>query len=160
MSDSSTSLPLGDAGDPSSRRTLIRVGLGAAAAGYAGALAYPVYRYLATPIERAAEAGAVTQVSVPRADVPGAGSALMLQFGNRPAMLIHHSDGSMVCFDAVCTHLGCTVQFEPDQKRIFCACHSGIYDMNTGAVVAGPPPRALGVYTVEESDGDIILSRA
>ncbi|MBI1353135.1 MAG: Rieske 2Fe-2S domain-containing protein [Acidobacteria bacterium] len=159
MSESSTTLPAAPLDEPSTRRTLLRVGLGAAAAGYGAALAYPVYRYLATPVERAAEAGAVTQISIPKTDEPPAGSALMLQFGARPAMLIHHADGSLVCFDAVCTHLGCTVQFEPDQKRIFCACHSGVYDMRTGQVVGGPPPRSLGVYHVEATDGDIIISR-
>ena len=55
-------------------------------------------------------------------------------------MLIHHEDGTWSAFSAVCTHLGCTVKYEPEQNRIYCECHGGTYDPYTGAAVAGPPP--------------------
>ena len=51
-------------------------------------------------------------------------------------MLIHHQDGSWVALSAVCTHLGCTVQYEPQANRIHCACHGGVYDPRTGANVS------------------------
>jgi hypothetical protein len=57
----------------------------------------------------------VTEVSFPEAEIPAAGSVLMFRFGARPAMLIHHQDGTFACFEAVCTHLGCTVQYQPEQ---------------------------------------------
>jgi nitrite reductase/ring-hydroxylating ferredoxin subunit len=78
----------------------------------------------------------------------------MFLFGPRPSMLIHHEDGSYSAFDAVCTHLGCTVRFEPENRRIHCPCHGGVYDINTGAVVSGPPPRALKAYRAEAADGN------
>jgi cytochrome b6-f complex iron-sulfur subunit len=143
-----------------SRRVLLKSAVGVVGACYAGALGYPVYRYLATPATRAKEQGLITSVSIPEKNLPGVGTATMFLFGPRPSLLIHHEDGSYSSFDAVCTHLGCTVRFEPENKRIHCPCHGGVYDMNTGAVVSGPPPRALKSCKVEVKDGNVIVSRA
>ncbi|MCC6695931.1 MAG: Rieske (2Fe-2S) protein [Candidatus Hydrogenedentes bacterium] len=99
-------------------------------------------------------------MSLPEHDMPPAGSALRFMFGSRPALLIHHADGTKVCFDAVCTHLGCTVEFQPSEARIHCACHGGTYDMKTGKNIAGPPPKPLAQYNVEIANGQINISRA
>ncbi len=155
MPDSSIALE----DDSSTRRTLLQVGVGVMGACYAAAIGYPVYRYLATPALRANAQGQVTTVSIPEKNLPGAGSATMFLFGPRPSLLIHHQDGHYTAFDAVCSHLGCTVRFEPQNNRIFCPCHGGTYDMNTGAVVAGPPPRPLRSYHVEVTDGNVVVSR-
>ncbi len=157
MSDSTVLAPEPDA---PRRRDLLQIGMGAVAVCYAGALVYPVYRYLATPAVRARLEGEVSSISIPQKSLPQAGAATMFLFGGRPSLLIHHTDGQWVALDAVCTHLGCTVGFEPQNRRIFCPCHGGTYDMNTGEVVAGPPPQGLKVYRVEVRDGDIIVSRA
>ncbi len=142
------------------RRKLVRIGVGVFGAGYAGAILYPIYRYLQTPARRAQAASQVTEVSLPDADQLAPGTALMFLFGTRPALLIHHTDGSWTAFDAVCTHLGCTVKFEPDKNRIYCACHGGTYDPRTGEAVAGPPPKGLKPYKVEVKDGEVIVARA
>jgi cytochrome b6-f complex iron-sulfur subunit len=84
----------------------------------------------------------------------------MFRFGSFPAMLIHHADGSWSCLSAVCTHLGCTVSYEPDPERIHCACHGGVYDARTGANVSGPPPKPLAAYKLEVRDGTVAVSRA
>ena len=144
-----------------SRRGLLRIGVTLAGACYAGALGYPVYRYLATPARRAALAeGEITTVSIPSSGLPGPGTATIFLFGTRPTLLIHYEDGHYSAFDAVCTHLGCTVTFEPKNKRIFCPCHGGIYDMNTGNVVGGPPPKGLQAYHLNVKDDHVIVSRA
>ncbi len=145
--------------DSPNRRALIQWGVGAMAACYAGALGYPVYRYLATPAIGARAQGQVTTVSIPEKDLPGLGTSTMFLFGSRPSKLIHHQDGRFVAFDAVCSHLGCTVRFEPQNHRIFCPCHGGTYDMNTGEVIAGPPPKPLKSYRVEVADGNVVISR-
>jgi len=150
--------------DHSRRDALLKLGAGWVAGGvaacYAAAIGYPVYRYLDTPVTRAHAQGEVAMVALNQKDLPGTGSATMFMFGSRPAMLIHHEEGNYTAFDAVCTHLGCTVRFEPQNKRIFCTCHGGTYDMNTGAVIAGPPPKGLRVYKTEVKDDSVIVSRA
>jgi cytochrome b6-f complex iron-sulfur subunit len=142
------------------RRAFVRLGVGVIGAGYAAAIGYPVYAYLSTPAQRAAEASAVTQTTLDGADKLPAGSAMMFKFGVKPALLIHHKDGSWVALSAVCTHLGCTVQFEPDKDRIFCACHGSVYDAKTGANISGPPPKPLTAYKVEAQDGRIVVTQA
>lgn len=141
-----------------SRRAFIKVVGGCVGAAYLGAIGYPVYRYLATPAVRAASAAAVTEVALDALGLE-AGAALMFRFGTKPGILIHHKDGSWVAFSAVCSHLGCTVQFEPQNDRIFCACHEGVYDPRTGDAIAGPPPKGLTVYRVEVTDAEVVVSR-
>ena len=64
----------------------------------------------------ASSATAVTEVSLKDAQKLPAGSVLMFKFGTAPAMLIHHQDGTWASLSAVCTHLGCTVQYEPQTR--------------------------------------------
>jgi cytochrome b6-f complex iron-sulfur subunit len=142
------------------RRSFVRLALGGVGLCYAGALGYPVYRYLASPVEMAAGLAAVTEVSLNDAQKLPQGSVLMFKFGSHPGMLIHHRDDTWVALDAVCTHLGCTVQYEPANNRIFCACHGGTYDPRTGANVSGPPPRPLKRYVVKVLETSVLVSRA
>jgi Rieske Fe-S protein len=161
MSDTASS-ELNNIGDAQpARRGLLQLGITLAGACYAGAIGYPVYRYLATPARRAELAESeVTTVSLPASGLPGAGTGTIFLFGSRPTLLIHHEDGHFTAFDAVCSHLGCTVAFQPESHRIFCPCHGGVYNMDTGAVVAGPPPKGLKVYRVEVKDANVIVSKA
>lgn len=146
--------------DSITRRAVILGGLGLVGTAYAAAIGYPVYRYLATPGNRAAAVAAVTEVALKDAQKLPSGSVMMFRFGSHPAMLIHHKDGKWVALDAVCTHLGCTVQYTPEDNRIVCACHGGVYDSSTGANVSGPPPKPLTAYRVEVQDEQVIVSRA
>lgn len=145
--------------ETTTRRGFLAVAV-AAGVCYAGALAYPIYRYLASPAEMAAEEAAVTEVTLKDAQKLATGSALMFRFGSSPAMLLHNTDDSWVALSAVCTHLGCTVKFEPDQNRIHCACHGGVYDPKTGRNVSGPPPRPLRAYKVRIAPDSVVVSRA
>ena len=145
-------------GDTWTRRAF----LGAASVagiGYAAALAYPVYRYLASPSEMALSASAVTEVTLKDAQKLPAGSVLMFKFGTAPAMLILLADNTWVALTAVCTHLGCTVQYEPQMDRIHCACHGGVYNPYTGANVSGPPPKPLKLFKVAVNDTGVEVSR-
>jgi cytochrome b6-f complex iron-sulfur subunit len=149
-----------DEKDVLSRREFVWLGGAAVGAVYVGAIGYPVYQYLSTPAQRSAEAAAVTQTTLDNAASLPPNTAMMFKFGAKPGMLIHHADGSWSAFNAVCTHLACTVKYEPEQNRIFCACHGGVYDPVTGTNTAGPPPKPLTKYNVEVKDASIIISRA
>jgi cytochrome b6-f complex iron-sulfur subunit len=146
-------------GDQATRRAFMAAA-GVAGACYVAALAYPVYRYLASPVEMASEEAAVTQVTLKDAQKLPLGSVMMFKFGASPAMLIHHQDGRWVSMTAVCTHLGCTVQYEPGADRIHCACHGGVYDAYTGANVSGPPPKPLKLFKVAVNETGVEVSRA
>lgn len=140
------------------RRAFLAAAAGAAGLCYATALGYPVYRYLASPADMADEA-AVTEVTLKDAQMLPAGSVLMFKFGPSPAMLIHHLNGRWIALTAVCTHLGCTVQYEPGPDRIHCACHGGVYNPYTGANVSGPPPKPLRLFKVVVNPASVKVSR-
>ncbi|MGA3025841.1 MAG: Rieske (2Fe-2S) protein [Bryobacteraceae bacterium] len=145
--------------DLATRRLFLGVA-SAASLGYAAAIGYPVYRYLASPIEESAMASAVTEVALRDAQKLPPGSALMFKFGSQPAMLIHHRDTTWTALGAVCTHLGCTVQYVPARDVIHCNCHGGEYDPHTGQNISGPPPRPLKRYVVKLTDEAAVVSRA
>lgn len=50
--------------------------------------------------------------------------------------------GKLTAFSAVCTHLGCVVNYDRLKDQFICPCHGGVYDGN-GKNIAGPPPRPL-----------------
>ena len=125
----------------------------------AAAIAYPVARFLVPP--ETGEAATNSAVAGKSAALKP-NSGLIFPFGSKPAIVIRTAEGALRAFNAVCTHLDCTVQFKADTSQIWCACHNGLYDL-AGNVVSGPPPRALESFTVnvrgEPGAEDIVVSR-
>lgn len=76
-----------------------------------------------------------------------------------PAVVVRLPDKNLVAFDAICTHAGCTVEYDPQSHMLICPCHGGEYDPAHGAqVVAGPPPSPLGKLPIRvDSKGNIYL---
>ena len=74
-----------------------------------------------------------------------------------PAVAVALSGGSVVAFDAVCTHAGCQVSYDTGQKLLACPCHGALFDPAHGAaVVGGPAPTPLGSIPVRvASDGNV-----
>ena len=72
-----------------------------------------------------------------------------------PAYVVHPSGNTFVAFSAVCTHAGCTVQFDSGSQQFICPCHSGTYDARTGQVTGGPPPAPLASIPVNVVNGEI-----
>ena len=76
---------------------------------------------------------------------------------------LYTEDGEQfVAYSGVCTHLGCSVRFETEPtayyagKDVFhCPCHHGIFDLKTGAVLGGPPPRPLDRLPVKVENGEV-----
>jgi thiosulfate dehydrogenase (quinone) large subunit len=74
-----------------------------------------------------------------------------------PAVAVALSGGSVVAFDALCTHAGCTVAYDSGQRLLVCPCHGAQFDPAHGAaVVAGPAPTPLPSIKVQVgSDGGV-----
>lgn len=77
-----------------------------------------------------------------------------------PAVIVHTSSSDFFAYDAICTHAGCSVQYDPSYRLLVCPCHGGAYDPAHGAqVVAGPPPAPLTALPVTiDKQGNIYLS--
>ncbi|MER5969244.1 Rieske (2Fe-2S) protein [Streptomyces sp. NPDC002055] len=95
------------------------------------------------------------------ATVIGAGESVAFRYPGEDdrAIAVRLSDGSLVGYSAVCTHLACAVLWRADQGfegELHCPCHQGVFDIRTGEVTAGPPPRGLPkVVLVERADGSV-----
>lgn len=141
---------------PVTRKRFVTWLLGTSFGGLAAAVLYPVVRYIIPPKVIESAASSVT-LPFPATDLkPNSGR--VFKFGNQPAIVIRTPGGELRAFTAVCTHLGCTVQYRTDLSEIWCACHNGTYDLN-GRNVSGPPPKPLTPYTVRVRGTQIVVSR-
>lgn len=74
-----------------------------------------------------------------------------------PGVAVSMAGGSVVAFDAVCTHAGCTVSYDSGAMLLTCPCHGAQFDPARGAeVVAGPAPTPLTSIPVQVgADGNV-----
>ncbi len=63
-------------------------------------------------------------------------------------------NGGFLALSRTCTHLGCTVPWVADENRFVCPCHSSAFDLN-GDVLAPPAPRAMDLFEVSISNGQV-----
>ncbi|MBN3895337.1 MAG: Rieske 2Fe-2S domain-containing protein [Nostoc sp.] len=56
----------------------------------------------------------------------------------------------------ICTHLGCTVEWDLEKNHFICPCHGSQYD-SQGRVVHGPAKRSLPLITVVVKQNQIRL---
>lgn len=148
--------PLSSA-DPArpSRRSFLDWVLGTALGSLGVSVFYPVVHYLIPP--REAEAAVSSVVAPFNASELAPNSGRIIRFGKRPAILVRTPGGELRCFDAVCTHLACTVQYREDLGHIWCACHNGHFDLH-GRNIAGPPPRPLPAHGVRLRGEEIVIT--
>lgn len=141
------------------RRTFLDAVLAVGFVSTAAAIAYPVSRFLVPP---ASGEPATSSVVACKAAELKLNSGLIFRFGEKPGIAVRTPEGDVRAFNAVCTHLECTVQYKSDTSQIWCACHNGLYDLS-GNVVSGPPPRALEKFVVnvrgDAGAEEIVVSR-
>jgi cytochrome b6-f complex iron-sulfur subunit len=124
--------------------------LGGIGAVLAAAAVWPVWRYLSPP----AAGGERGKMSVPRGQL-AVGGAHFFQFRGHPAVLLQPAPGEFAAFSAICTHLGCVVQWLPEKGEFLCPCHAGRFAAD-GRVLGGPPPKPLEPISVALA-GDTLL---
>ena len=89
-------------------------------------------------------------------DVP-VGGTLMFDYpaAHDACVLVRLSATELVAFSQKCTHLSCAVIPRPDQGVFHCPCHEGVFDLRSGRVLAGPPPRPLPRIRLEVRGDDV-----
>jgi Rieske Fe-S protein len=154
------------------RRNVLTGGLTTAILVTWGAILYPVLRFLRP--RPATVSGALEVVAPFRVREILRAQRNPFDFGGKPCLVVLTAEGAkrlatgqaiqpddLRAFNAVCTHVECTVKYRPESGDIYCSCHEGIYDLN-GRNVSGPPPRPLESYKVvlrgEPGQEEIVIS--
>lgn len=146
------------------RRTFIKAALFLVNAATGLLLGAPVVSYLLDPLykirkARWVEAGDAqafegkdpkpARVSFPISNGRGSSTKTM-------TLWIKSEAGKVVAFSSVCTHLGCTVSWKPQEGKFHCPCHDGLFDAD-GRVVGGPPPKPLTRLQAKIEKGKILV---
>ncbi|MFD2549677.1 ubiquinol-cytochrome c reductase iron-sulfur subunit [Sphingobacterium suaedae] len=93
-------------------------------------------------------------------DIPVGGTkSFVLEHSSIPYILIHTEDGQYFSYEQKCTHLSCAVYYKPGTGKIECPCHNGWFDVQTGEVLQGPPPRPLKRLDVIIEGEDIFVQQ-
>lgn len=82
---------------------------------------------------------------VARVDAVPVGGSLVFEYPEAgwEAILVRLDESRFVAFDQSCTHLQCPVLAQVDRGRFYCPCHEGVFDLESGRPIAGPPERPL-----------------
>lgn len=100
-------------------------------------------------------------IPIARADELAPGESKVFNYPDNylQGILINVPDKGLVCYSDVCTHLSCAVLYQPKEKRMYCPCHDGEFDVNTGDVLAGPPTRPLPLIQIQVMNGIVYAVR-
>ena len=149
--------PASEAPKNDKRRKFLLAAAGGIGVAWAGAAAYPVYKYLApqpVPDPFGKDGKALVEKITP-ADVARPGTGKNGGYAGRGVIVLRKEDGELKAFDSKCTHAGCNAQYQV--TVIHCNCHGGEYNLD-GINISGPPPKPLTELKVVEEDGAIYVS--
>ena len=133
--------------ESNTRRTFLQGFLALLTALGASGVLYPLVRYLAP--RSSANNGNLVQIPLDRL---AEGDAKFFDYAGRAAVLVKLSGGAVVVRSAVCTHLGCIVQWQKEKGQFLCPCHAGLFGAD-GRVLGGPPPKPLESLPFTIADG-------
>jgi thiosulfate dehydrogenase [quinone] large subunit len=87
------------------------------------------------------------------------GSALQIKLASGdPGILIRTATDAVCAFSAVCTHEGCSVDYDSVSKELICPCHGARFDpLQNGKAIGGPTRTPLTELPVQIS-GEYIIS--
>jgi menaquinol-cytochrome c reductase iron-sulfur subunit len=154
---------------PPERRRFLRW-LSALGAGVYGVLlGVPALRAFFSPVKAAAQSDnwvkvaddiALIDLDVPvRLDFVEFTTDAWVESRTLNAVWVYTADGEKFkAYNGHCTHLGCGYIYDKDRAHFYCPCHHGEFDVKTGNVLAGPPPRGLDELKVEIRDSAIFVN--
>ena len=92
------------------------------------------------------------------ADLPvGRAGSFTDPYSGQPAIALQPVTDQFRCFSAVCTHAGCTVDYQGG--RFVCPCHGAEFDATSGAVLVGPANSPLTTIQIAKGpDGQLYVT--
>lgn len=137
-----------DADELVSRRQLLRWSVGAS-----GALFASTALLAALAFARGRGRGGLRAI-VEASAVPTGGVHYFTYPGPDDHAILMRLDASrFVAYSGKCTHLSCAVYWNAEMGKLRCPCHDGLFDPETGGVLAGPPQRPLPRIVLRENEG-------
>jgi menaquinol-cytochrome c reductase iron-sulfur subunit len=128
-------------------------------------VAVPAFGYFLAPLRRRGTGDPTFTDVGPLADIPvGQWRLVPLELVTadgwkktrvRQAVWVHRksdSDRAITVLSPICPHLGCPINWHPDQSQFVCPCHGGLFNSD-GRNVSGPPPRPLDPLEFEVRSG-------
>jgi nitrite reductase/ring-hydroxylating ferredoxin subunit len=85
----------------------------------------------------------------------GGAAAFTYPAAQDPCVLVRTAAAGFVAYSQKCTHLSCAVIPRPADDVIACPCHEGVFDLQSGRPIAGPPRRPLARVRVEVRGRDV-----
>lgn len=152
----------------SSRRNLLKIGVVSAVSfiitactkavsGSSAPTSQPVVEDSQTPStnEQTSSQGGEVVIAQVSALVAGEGFNFTAQDGT-DAILFKTKDEKVYALSRICTHEGCSVDFDAAQSKLICPCHGATYEAADGNVISGPTQRNLKKINIK-IDGDNVL---
>ena len=168
MVDTSSLAPAGgDEAPDLGRRQLLNLFTFAAVTGVIGGALYPALRFFMPPRLAIGAAGVIASDELGN-PISASGWLSAHKSGERslvqglkgdPTYLIVTGDAAIGSYgiNAICTHLGCVVPWNPAAGKFICPCHGSQYD-EAGKVVRGPAPLSLALAHVQVDNDQVLLS--
>ena len=147
----------------SSRRTMLKVGVGVLGGGLALIPLVPALGFVRHPLEhKLTSSGGGFITAGKRRNFTGEPVKVDLYadqvdaWSRTPDVRIGSAwvievDGALTAFSTVCPHLGCAIDYNPETKKFICPCHKSSFSL-AGEVEEGPSPRALDTLEVKEEE--------
>jgi Rieske Fe-S protein len=151
-----------------SRRTALEAVIAVLGAGVTLAVGIPVVGVLFSPLQ--SKLGKENWIAIAPADQVADGQTVRVVYkrvkkdgwmqSETPATVYVSKRGEDYrVFSSVCSHLGCSVNWDDKAKLFHCPCHNGVYSAD-GKVISGPPPKPLTQLQARVKDGKIEVLEA
>jgi len=85
------------------------------------------------------------------------GGAMVVDIGRDTVVVIRSSATEVIALSDVCTHEGCTMDYDANARQLTCPCHGSVFSL-AGAVVTGPARTPVKVYTASLAANVITIS--
>ncbi|MCP4543969.1 MAG: Rieske (2Fe-2S) protein [Chloroflexi bacterium] len=79
----------------------------------------------------------------------------VIEFPEHRFFLIRSHDGGFLAVHNRCTHLGCTVFWDPEQNHFVCPCHASSFDFY-GDFESPPVPRPLDTLSIQIKEDMVV----
>lgn len=137
------------------RRSFLNYLLGATVIAGIGGVINTLVRFLWPTEEITGGGKAAGTTSLPLSEIP-VGGAKTVRHKGKPYIVVRQA-AKLYAVNAICTHLGCIVYWDPSIKQLACPCHTAFFDLN-GNIITGPAPTPLPTAEVKVAGDQIVIS--